>query len=263
MNELMERMALVSAAADPFALTVALEKTILTYSMPYDGQELIKNLIFIEETPNLLASAGSTGRRTWDACLHLATYLGTEGRSLIMGKSVLELGVGTGLLSIICAGPLSAAYVLATDGDADVENTILRNTSLNHHLAHRSGRPIPLEARVLEWGSSAALSSLLPSKGGHGLYDTILGADITYSLDSLEPLASTLAGLAERCPTADIVLAATLRNEETFDRFLAHCRNHNLSVSDIDFRSPQFELQKGLFHSIDPPTRIVRIKRER
>jgi protein-lysine N-methyltransferase EEF2KMT len=259
----MERMANISAIADTAPLESAQMKTFLTYSLPHDGQEIATDSIFIEESPKLLASAGTTGHRTWDACLHLATYLTTEGRSLIIGKSVLELGVGTGLLSIICAGPLSAAYVLATDGDANVGKTILRNTSLNHHLSRRSSRHIPLEARMLEWGSSAALGSLLPSKGGNVLYDTILGADITYSLDSLEPLASTLSGLAELCPTADIVIAATLRNEDTFDLFLAHCLDHGLSVYDIDFRCPRFELQKGLFHSLDPPIRIVKIKKER
>lgn len=115
---------------------------------------------------------------------------------------------------------------------------------------------------MLEWGPSAPLGSLLPSKGGSVLYDTILGADITYDPDSLEPLASTLSGLAELCPTANIVIAATIRNEDTFDIFLAHCLEQGFSVYDIDFRCPPFELQKGLFHSLDPPIRIVRIKKE-
>lgn len=231
--------------------------------MPHSTEDLITNAIFIEECPNLLASAGATGRRTWDACLHLATYLATEGKSLVIGKSVLELGVGTGLLSIICAGPLSAAYVLATDGDPDVGKTIERNANLNHHLARKSSRKIPLEARVLEWGSSATLGSVLPSKGGNVLYDTIIGADLTYVLDSLEPLASTIRGLAELCPTAEIVISAAIRNQDTFDIFLAHCLEHGLSVYDIDFRCPRFELQKGLFHNLDPPIRIVRIRKER
>ena len=259
----MEKMASISAIADLSPPEAAQQKTILTYNLPYDSQEVLTNPVFIEESPNLLASAGGTGRRTWDASLHLATYLATEGRSFIMGKSVLELGVGTGLLSIICAGPLSAAYVLATDGDADVGKSIQKNLSLNHHLSRTSSRKIPLEVKVLEWGSSAALGSLLPSKGGNVLYDTILGADITYSLDSLGPLASTLSGLAELCPTADIVIAATLRNEDTFGLFLAHCLNYALSVYDIDFRWHRFELQNALFHSTDPPIRLMRIKKER
>jgi protein-lysine N-methyltransferase EEF2KMT len=258
----MEKMAELSTAEDPPPLDSAQTGSILTYTLPYATEDLVTNAIFIGEYPKLLASAGSTGLRTWDAGLHLATYLASDGKSLIIGKSVLELGAGTGLLSIICAGPLSAAYVLATDGDEDVDQRIERNIGLNHHLPRRSGRKIPLEAKVLEWGSSATLGSVLPSKGGNVLYDTILGADLTYSLDLLEPLASTISELAELCPTAEIVISAPMRDEDMFDIFLAHCLGHGLSVYDIDFRCPQFELQKGLFHSLDPPIRIVRIKRE-
>lgn len=255
-------MASLSITADPSPADAAKRKTVLTYSLPYPFQEVISNAILIKEAPNLLASAGTTGHRTWDACLHLATYLCTEGRGLVAGKSVLELGVGTGLLSIICAGPLSAAYVLATDGDPDIAKSVERNITLNHHLSKKRSRQIPLESKVLEWGAKANIGSVLPSKGGNVLYDTILGADLTYSPDSLEPLASTLGELANLCPSADIVISATLRVEDTFDIFLAYCLEHGLSVYDVDFRCPSLELQKGLFHSLDPPHRIVRMRKE-
>jgi protein-lysine N-methyltransferase EEF2KMT len=282
----MEKMARFSTTKDPPELDAAQTMSTLTYSLPYDTQESLAHCVLIRESPNLLAAAGTTGLRTWDACLHLATYLATttEGRSLVSGKSVLELGAGTGLLSLICAGPLSAAHVLATDADPNVDETITRNLNLNHHhhLCKTSGRQISLESRVLEWGGSGGGSSpadlaraLLPSKGGSGsgsgsvlypyyYYNTILGADITYSPDSLQALASTIDTLAESCPTpADIVISATIRNEETFDLFLGLCLEHGLSVYDVDFGCPELKLQKGLFHPLHPPIRIVRIKKER
>lgn len=262
-DDLMEKMARLSQMANPLPADAAKSKTVLTYFVPYPFQEVVSSAIFIKESPSLLASAGTTGHRTWDACLHLATYLATEGRGLIAGKSVLELGVGTGLLSIICAGPLSAAYVLATDGDPDVDRTIRTNIDLNQHLSTKYSRQLPLESKVLEWGTAANVGSIPPSKGGNVLYETILGADLTYSPDSLEPLASTLGQLATLCPSADIVISATLRVEDTFDIFLAYCLEHGLSVYDVDFRCPPLELQKGLFHSLDPPIRIVRMKKER
>lgn len=258
----MEKMAGLSAAGDPSPVDAAQMKSQLTYSLPWATQDVFINAVFIEEYPNLLGAAGATGLRTWGACLHLATYLATEGKPLIVGKSVLELGVGTGLLSIICAGHLSAAYVLATDGNSEIEQTMARNIGLNRHLSRTSGRQIPLDFTVLEWGSSAALGKVLPSKGGNVLYDTILGADITYSPDSLEPLASTLSGLAELCPAAEILISATIRNEDTFDIFVAYCLENGLSVCEVDFRCPRSELQKGLFHSHDPPIRIVKVRKE-
>ncbi len=258
----MEKMAHLSTLEYPSILEAAQATSVVTYSMPYTTRPTSANAVAIEERRNLLASNGTTGFRTWGACLHLATYLAIEAKHLVFGKSVLELGAGTGLLSLICAGPLSAAYVLATDGAREVQETIKRNTFANSYFARKPSRQIPVENRVFEWGSSAPLESLLTSKCGSVLYDTILGADITYDPDSLEPLASTLSGLAELCPTANIVIAATIRNEDTFNIFLARCREHNLSVHDIEFRCPPFELQKGLFHSLDPPIRIVRIKKE-
>lgn len=259
----MEKMAELYTRVDPLPLDAAQMKSILTYSLPCAHADVVMDPVFIEEYPNLLASAGATGFRTWDACLHLATYLTTEGKFLVAGKSVLELGVGTGLLSIICAGHLSAAYVLATDGDPAVDRTMARNISLNNHLFKDGGYQVSLASTVLVWGSSAALGTLLPSKGGDVFYDTILGADITYSPDSLEPLASTLNCLAELCPNTEIVISATIRNEDTFDKFLAYCLEKGLSIYDIDFRCPPYEIQKGLFHSHDPPIRIVKIKKER
>jgi protein-lysine N-methyltransferase EEF2KMT len=261
-NALMEKMAELSAKEDSPPLEAAQTLSILTYIPPYATEDVLANAIFIGENPRLLAAAGSTGLRTWDACLHLATYLASDGRSLIKGKSVLELGAGTGLLSIICAGLLSAAYVLATDRDEDMSQRIERNIGLNHHLTRRSGRWIPVEAGALKWGSSETLGRVLPSMRGNILYDTILGADLIYSLDSFDPLASTISALAELCPTAEIVISAPVRNEDVFDLFLARCLDHGLSVYDVDFRCPRFELQRGFFHNLDPPIRIVRIRRE-
>ncbi len=258
----MEKMARFSTLEYPSLLEAAQEPSAVIYSMPYTTRPTNADAVLIEERRSLIASGGTTGFRTWDACLHLATYLATEAKHLVFGKSVLELGVGTGLLSIICAGPLSAAYVLATDGARDVQETIKRNILANSHFARNPGGQIPVEARVLEWGSSAPLGSLFPSKGGSVLYDTILGADIIYDPDSLEPLASTLSGLAELHPNANIVIAATIRNQDTFNIFLARCQEHGLSVHEIEFRCPPFELQKGLFHRLDPPICIMRIKKE-
>jgi protein-lysine N-methyltransferase EEF2KMT len=258
----MTKLTQLLSQEDPSPLDAAKQLHVLTYTLPYEHQNMEAYTVFSEENSRLLGSEGDTGLRTWDACLHLATYLATEGRSFIQGKSVLELGAGTGLLSIICAGPLSAAYVLATDGNANIDDNLNRNISLNPHLAKSGNRRIPLEPRRLEWGSEARLGSLLPAKGGNVLYDTILGADLTYSPDAIEPLAVTISGLCELCPRAEVVISAPIRNEDTFDLFLAQCLEHALSVYDVDFRCPPFQLQKGLFHSLDPPIRIVRIKRE-
>lgn len=44
--------------------------------------------------------AGTTGLRTWPAALHLANHIIVQ-TDLLLGKKVLELGCGAGLLSLL------------------------------------------------------------------------------------------------------------------------------------------------------------------
>ena len=100
--------------------------------------------ITLLESRSVIAGAGNTGQRTWEAALHLVAYFacedkvdagadgkGTHAGSRIRGKHVLELGAGTGLVSIACAKYFGARLVLATDGDEDVVQTLKRNMTLN------------------------------------------------------------------------------------------------------------------------------------
>ena len=272
---LMERLVLLTTAPDLSATEAAEEKSILSYTLPHPtntnpDSNRTATTIFISEAPLLLGSdGGRTGQRTWPASLHLASYLTStpEGRATILGKSVLELGAGAGLLAILCAGPLGAAYVLATDGDVKTATSAIPlNVAINHNLSRYYGRSsLPVEGRQLGWSADADadLATVLPARGGGVLYDTILGADLTYDDDLVEALAGTIAGLVRLCPKAEVLVSAVIRNEDTFDLFLAQCLEKELSVYDVDFRCPRLELQTGLFHALEPEIRIVKIKKEK
>ena len=125
------------------------------------------------EARSLLASSGTTGFRTWEAALFLGTYLySVEGQNLIRGKNVLELGAGTGFLSILCAKHLSARYVLATDGSGEVLTDLQANLALNHL---NSGKDT--DAIKFLWGHTlvgGALDMNLEPR----TYDVVLGADV-------------------------------------------------------------------------------------
>src|ERR1700761_419208 len=100
----MEHMAVLSTAKPMAAFTTAQQKSIVSYHLPADFLSQQPVCIYIEEARNLLAARGTTGLRVWDASLHLGYFLFAAGASLIQHKNVLELGAGTGLLSILCAG---------------------------------------------------------------------------------------------------------------------------------------------------------------
>lgn len=144
-------------------------KSYVTYNFGND------RAVTLLESRSVISSSGTTGLRTWEAALHLGTYLASAtGRKWTQGKRVLELGAGTGLLSILCSKHLQAAKATATDGDEGVVDSIKTNLFLNG-LDARSNT----ESIVLRWGWSWALKdSLYYEEGPNDQYDVVLGADV-------------------------------------------------------------------------------------
>lgn len=155
----------------PLASEAVQQKCHLTYTAPLSS--LYSPELTLLEARSVLASAGTTGRRTWEAALCLGTFLfSPSGRNLIQGKTILELGAGTGFLSILCAKHLGARFVLATDGDVDVVRDLDSNIALNDLKDTKI-----ITTAVLEWGH--ILPDILWNSSGKTLtYDLILGADV-------------------------------------------------------------------------------------
>lgn len=125
-----------------------------------------RKTIITTESPSVILSSGTTGFRTWEAALHLATYLALDDGAVaqyIHGQRVLELGAGTGLLSLFVARYLGPASVLATDCD---EGIVARTAE-----CARVNKVNGLDARVLVWGEPTDTL---------GDVDTALGADLVF-----------------------------------------------------------------------------------
>jgi predicted nicotinamide N-methyase len=257
----MEHMATKSTAKPMSAYTAAQQRSIVSYHLPSDFASEAPVCIYIEEARNLLAAHGTTGLRVWDASLHLAYFLCTEGTSLVRDKAVLELGAGTGLLSILCAGLLQAARVVSTDGDADVVESIESNTRLNLRL-REPGQKYTLEAKVLDWADASSLPQVLEYEGQEAPIDLVLGADITYAAESLEPLVNVLSALHDEYPRVDILISTVIRNEDTFTAFVHTCAKAGFRIKRIPFNCPALDQQRGFFHRTTPPIRIVRLIRD-
>lgn len=126
--------------------------------------------ITLHESRSLISGSQHTGHRTWQGALHLATYL-LARPSLVSGKRVLELGAGTGFLSILCKRFLDATYVTATDGEQLVVEEMRKNLRLNGFEDN-----IGIAARKLWWGSDLE-GDWRPEGEGEG-FDVVVGADI-------------------------------------------------------------------------------------
>jgi predicted nicotinamide N-methyase len=145
----------------------------VTYNFSTASKELPS--VTLLESRSLLSTSGGTGFRTWEAALHLGSYLASdEGTALVHRKRVLELGSGTGMISILCAQCLGCAHVTATDGDDRVIEALENNFFLNG--LQQSDR---IGARILKWGRA-----IEEDEGGKQKdVDIVIGADVvSYSI---------------------------------------------------------------------------------
>lgn len=155
----------------PSVSAAAQQKGYVTYTAPSLDSNAAQ--VILLEAPSLLASSGTTGFRTWEAALFLGAYLTSEdGKTLVSGKHVIELGAGTGFLSVLCAKHLAAQYVLATDGSREVVTDLKTNLELN-----KLDESENIQTAVLQWGHALTNSPTDCRRVGRS-YDLVIGADV-------------------------------------------------------------------------------------
>jgi len=138
--------------------------------------------------------SGRTGVAVWNSALLLARLLDATEKSspssvrLFEGRTVLELGCGTALASIV-ASKLGADEVLATDGNGEVVE--LARTNLERNGVSSSS---PSEGRgggraeELKWG-------MINAADYYDTADVVLGSDLTYNSGSWRVLAETMSAV--------------------------------------------------------------------
>ena len=148
----------------------------VTYTVPGPTIDEIPRSFTLTESPNIIASSGTTGHRTWEASLHLGAWLTSflGERSLIAGSRVLELGCGTGFLSVLCSKILHAADILATDGDHALVDQARENLFLN-------GVPLGAEVNLqaFRWGDEL---DIILDDSGQKQWEVVLGADLVHNI---------------------------------------------------------------------------------
>lgn len=157
----------------PDEFTAAQQRNWVTYTLlPQDSPNLAQEpTLRLLENRSVISGAGTTGLRTWEAALHLASYLlSPQSVASVKGKRVIELGAGTGLLSILCASHLGAAQTIATDGDEGVVNALRENAAFNDVNG-------AMDIGVLWWGR-ALKGSWIFEQDPPVTCDLVLGADV-------------------------------------------------------------------------------------
>lgn len=235
----------------PSEIDSAQQKSFVTYTLsPLLSKSEGVPTITLHESRNIVAAAGTTGLRTWEAALHLGNYLCNYASNLVYGMSILELGAGTGYVSILCSRHLGASHVLATDGSGDVVSSLSTNFYLNGLQDENT-----IEGKELKWGQ-ALLGGEHPQWNHGRQIDLVLGSDLIYDGSGIPALVSTFRELFGLYPKVQIIIAATVRNPTTFQRFLDTCRGNRYEVEEIEFGIPRAELQEGPFYSDQVPIQL-------
>ncbi|KAK4983841.1 hypothetical protein LTR66_005205 [Elasticomyces elasticus] len=174
-DDLMNALSILVTAPLPSEASSAHEKSYVTYHCSPVTQQTQRTVTLLESRA-IISSSGSTGLRTWEAALCLGRYLSSPaGKPCVKQKNIIELGAGTGYVSILCAKHLQSKHVTATDGDQGVVEALESNAFINGLQGSSK-----LTASVLRWGRSLK-GSWVGDENANYPFDIVVGADIVSS----------------------------------------------------------------------------------
>lgn len=200
----------------PSSLQQAQQLSLVKYTAPNSTRTVTTS-----ESRGLILSGGTTGNRTWEAALHLGSFLASEaGEVLVRGKRVIELGAGTGFLALFCARHLGVKSVVVTDREPFLIDNI--RACVRHNLGGEEF--IPIYPAVWEWGTPLDRTGELDG-GNEGLkFDVALGADLVSCFQMINRFQLTLLDLRFR--SSSIVAIYCARSfRELWRRAVYYCSN--------------------------------------
>uniref|UniRef100_A0A7S4VU57 Calmodulin-lysine N-methyltransferase n=1 Tax=Alexandrium monilatum TaxID=311494 RepID=A0A7S4VU57_9DINO len=151
----------------------------------------------------------STGVRVWPAAVALARFFERSPRDSVLGRRVLELGCGLGLVGL-AALAMGAERVLLTDV-AGMLPTLWRTLELNPFFCRRG----LVEVDDLDWRHVAEGRKTVP-----GPFGLICWADCVHWPELFEPLCATL----ERLAGPDTVVLFSAESRGRTEAFLQRMR---------------------------------------
>ncbi|XP_071067472.1 methyltransferase-like protein 22 isoform X2 [Dasypus novemcinctus] len=176
--------------------------------------------------------AGPSRDKVWRGALLLADYILFQ-RDLFQGRTVLELGAGTGLASIVAA--TMAQTVFCTDVGADLLAMCQRNVALNGHLTAAAAGGM-VKVKELDWlKDDLCTDPEVPFSWSEeeisDLYDhttVLLAAEVFYDDDLTDALFKTLSQLTLKLKNAcTIILSVEKRLNFTLRHLDVTCEAYD------------------------------------
>lgn len=182
----MEALGTLLAQPKPNAIELARQLSCVKYTAPFQPTDSAIREVVTIESRGLILSGGTTGNRTWEAALHLGSFLATpEGEKLVRGKRVIELGAGTGFLSLFCARHLGVRAVVSSDREPALISNMHKCIALNR----TDDSVFPFIPALWDWGSPLEITDDLNYliEDGDLRFDIALGADLVQLKISTHP----------------------------------------------------------------------------
>nr|XP_029518327.1 protein-lysine methyltransferase METTL21C-like isoform X2 [Oncorhynchus nerka] len=174
-------------------------------------------------------SLDSYGALIWPGAVALSQFLANNRQQVnLLDKAVLEIGAGTGLLSIVAS--LLGAWVTATDLPE-----ILPNLTFNLSRNSKSRCRYTPQVRALTWGQD--LERDFPCTSCR--YDYVLAADVVYHHDYLEDLLATMRHFCRPASGTTLLWAnkvrfqSDLRFKESFESCFSTTLLTELKEGDV------------------------------
>ncbi|XP_048049430.1 S-adenosylmethionine-dependent methyltransferase domain-containing protein isoform X2 [Megalobrama amblycephala] len=171
-----------------------------------------ETFFFTGQEISIRESLDSFGAVIWPGAVALCRYLEKNREKVdLLDKAVLELGAGTGLVSIVAS--LLGAWVTATDLP-----DVLSNLNFNLSRNTRGRCRYTPQVAALTWGKDVKRN--FPSSVYH--YNYVLCADVVYHHNFLEDLLITMQYFCK--PGTTILLANKVRFQSDL-RFIENFKN--------------------------------------
>ncbi|KAJ7589186.1 S-adenosyl-L-methionine-dependent methyltransferase [Mycena floridula] len=152
----------------------------------HDGTSL---KVELNDAPLSSSDHTSVGLQSWGSAILMAQRMALSPGTFLGGAArVLELGAGTGLLSIVAAKLLPESTVVATDYHPDVLENLAQNVKTNS--------PVSIAVCNLDWEQPELAEPL------DAPFDVILAADVIYHPDHAQWIKNCVERLLAR-PSRD------------------------------------------------------------
>ncbi|XP_004525915.1 protein-lysine N-methyltransferase EEF2KMT [Ceratitis capitata] len=190
------------------------------YAYKHYLQPALDVTLTMRESKSFVAE-GTTGLCSWQASIALADYL-VQNSDIVNNKCILELGAGTGLCGMILLQCCDVRHILLTDGSMEcielMKENVCRNfkgiVELCSGEYEFKGRWLNL--KQLQWDAIDKMK--WPN---NNRTDIILAADVVYDDTVFEALTYAIDFVFKlRKDKCEMLLAATVRNEYTLQKFL-------------------------------------------